>query len=461
MASLFAKDQKKYSIKTEMKKFLNEKFSSLNVHALPNIVKTNHLSIKILWTMYFILSGGFCTYFMINTILNYFNYEITSKINISYERMLSFPIVTICNVNPFATNYINQKLQFLFNTTSPSFQLFYLSKSLANQMTDRNLNGPGIKDIIIYCQFSMVKCDLDADFEHYYDINYGNCYRFNSGKNMNGTQVNQKYTFKSGQFGSLDIEFFIGSASENQNILSKLNGFVIFITNYTLDSSYTEGIQISPGYSTAISLNKYSIVKQPKPYSQCIDDLTNIDSYDSALFRKFFSLNQTYHYSNCELLCFQKYLKNNCQCQTTLVDVVYDENMRKCSSRFDNIELDFGDYFCTTSSWLNFSQSFETMRECDCPLECETTAYTYQTSMCEYPTQNYVKYLAEFDLIKKKYAGVNKSSINYDDLRKKVAQVQIYFNEMKQTVINELPKTTIADLVSSIGGTFGLFLGIR
>ena len=65
MASLFAKDQKKYSIKTEMKKFLNEKFSSLNVHALPNIVKTNHLSIKILWTMYFFLSGGFCTYFMI------------------------------------------------------------------------------------------------------------------------------------------------------------------------------------------------------------------------------------------------------------------------------------------------------------------------------------------------------------------------------------------------------------
>ena len=148
MASLLAKDQKKYSIKTEMKKFLNEKFSSLNVHALPNIVKTNHLSIKILWTMYFILSGGFCTYFMIHTILNYFNYEITSKINISYERMLSFPIVTICNVNPFATNYINQKLQFLFNTTSPSFQLFYLSKSLANQMTDRNLNGPGIKDIL-------------------------------------------------------------------------------------------------------------------------------------------------------------------------------------------------------------------------------------------------------------------------------------------------------------------------
>ena len=66
---------------------LKETLESSSIHALPNIVKTNHLSIKILWSMYFIVSGGFCTYFMINTILSYINYEITSKINISYERI--------------------------------------------------------------------------------------------------------------------------------------------------------------------------------------------------------------------------------------------------------------------------------------------------------------------------------------------------------------------------------------
>ena len=89
-------------------------------------------------------------------------------------------------------------------------------------MTDRNLNGHGLKDIIIFCQFSMVKCDLDADFEHYYDINYGNCFRFNSGFDSNGNKVDLEKSYLSGFYYGLQLTLYV-------NVYEKLIVYTIII----------------------------------------------------------------------------------------------------------------------------------------------------------------------------------------------------------------------------------------
>ena len=51
-------------------------------------------------------------------------------------------------------------------------------------------------------------------------------------------------------------------------------------------------------------------------------------------------------------------------------------------------------------------------------------------------------------------------SLSYSDLKQNVARVQIFYNELKETFISEEIKTKIFDLVSNIGGTLGLFLGL-
>jgi hypothetical protein len=51
-------------------------------------------------------------------------------------------------------------------------------------------------------------------------------------------------------------------------------------------------------------------------------------------------------------------------------------------------------------------------------------------------------------------------SLSYIDLKQNVARVQIFYNELKETFISEEIKTKIFDLVSNIGGTLGLFLGL-
>ena len=45
-------------------------------------------------------------------------------------------------------------------------------------------------------------------------------------------------------------------------------------------------------------------------------------------------------------------------------------------------------------------------------------------------------------------------------MKKSVSRVQIYFNEMKETIISEKIKTEMSDLISNLGGLLGLFLGL-
>jgi hypothetical protein len=49
---------------------------------------------------------------------------------------------------------------------------------------------------------------------------------------------------------------------------------------------------------------------------------------------------------------------------------------------------------------------------------------------------------------------------NYETVRNSVARLSIFYNELKETVITENVKTKTFDLISQIGGTLGLFLGL-
>ena len=44
--------------------------------------------------------------------------------------------------------------------------------------------------------------------------------------------------------------------------------------------------------------------------------------------------------------------------------------------------------------------------------------------------------------------------------KRKTIALNIYYPQLKYQVISELAKITIPDLLSGIGGTFGLFLGL-
>lgn len=51
-------------------------------------------------------------------------------------------------------------------------------------------------------------------------------------------------------------------------------------------------------------------------------------------------------------------------------------------------------------------------------------------------------------------------TIDYDFVKKNFALVNIYYDEIKYTVMEESPAMEIIDLIANVGGTLGLFLGV-
>ena len=441
--------------KKEILNATRETLESSSIHAIPNITKNKYRSIKFVWLICFLASSGVCAWFMYRSVTDYLNYDVVSQTDIRQATKLVFPVVTICNLNLIKTNDLNDYFINLFGSEYPNIINEGVAKGLLKENSKKYLNQDvKLKDIILKCQFETNDCDLDSDFESYYDPNYGTCFRFNSGRNMNGTSTPQKYASSFGIFFGLELELFIGSIDQNNYLFSSENGFNIFISNQSyFNSNYNEGINIPAGFSSKISIQQNVLIKQPKPYSYCTADISSINSYDSEIFKIAFSkLNKTYFYYDCIFLCLQKYFAQQCGCQYFLFTIYYDYGLRTCAVNISNTNKD---YECLRKSWSNYSESKDILTDCDCPVECERTYYTYSNSIAEFPTLKYSNYIRNYSQFR-----LNYSNMTYEEMRKNVAKVNIFYDELKQTVLSESVKTEISDLISNLGGLLGLFLGL-
>ena len=93
-----------------------------------------------------------------------------------------------------------------------------------------------------------------------------------------------------------------------------------------------------------------------------------------------------------------------------------------------------------------------------CPAECEQNSYDFETSFSDFPSKNYA-----FKLIndrKTHYENLfHTKNITYDMVKKSMSSYFFYFDELVISEIIESPSIEFIDLISNIGGIFGLFVG--
>ena len=92
-----------------------------------------------------------------------------------------------------------------------------------------------------------------------------------------------------------------------------------------------------------------------------------------------------------------------------------------------------------------------------CPLECDSVNYELSLSTASYPTRVFANVLSRRESIRRHF-GENET-ITYEKLKESVLALDINFAELKYTLISESASKSIVDLIASIGGTIGLFLG--
>ncbi len=445
------RDQKK----TQILNLISNTFENSSIHAIPNIVRNESYLIKIIWIIFLLGSTGYCAYLVYQSVMNYLSFDVVSLNRIYPKKEVQFPTVTICNVNPFTTSFSKQFMENLLNDSlyenknpkeSHKLNLFY--KRYTAGLTSIDLNettqtkfGYSLNETLLSCVYNYADCSIEKDFQQYYNYFFGNCMQFNS--NQTKTQI------VSGSSNGLQLELFIDLTNDNNSMFSMNDGFRILISdNNNLKTYYSEGIKAPLGFSTDIILNRYLIEKKPYPYSEC-KSLETIDSYNSRYFKKTFEyLNQSYREYMCKQICFQDSLIQKCNCVDLTAGPSPDPSLKQC--------LNVTNRACSYAVWQEYLEK-KLYDNCDCPLECNKNFYIYTTSFINFPSEPYVNYLLSYPNIKSKFRS--QQNLSYEYLKNRLASINIFYDDISETVIKEDAKMLLPDLISNVGGILGLFLG--
>ena len=409
-------------------------------HGIPNILRAKNKFLKVFWILFLFLATSCALYLITKTINTYLDFEVVTKTTIEKKRPAEFPTITICNNNFLSTPndkqifdeyYENIQNQSLIQKTS------FLSAVAYNISQFHNKSfGLKLSELIIECSFGNMPCNYATDFVQVYNFLYGNCFRYNSGKDSSGNQKTIKQIVDLGYYNGLQLKVYTGTPE--LSFSSARMGLHIFIHNSSFDPYFYEGIDVSTGHVTNIAVNRLFISKKEIPYSECISD-HYIENKIPDFFKQADNSNNKYRQENCIQLCIQRLQIDTNGCYSLEYDKL--NSKKPCLSENEtNQAIDF--YF--NDILTNLLDSYCIPK---CPLECESIKYNYLITQASYPTAFYLN-----------SSGLKVSDI--ENFKKSHLSLNIYYDSFEYTKIEELVKTDFIDLISGIGGTLGLFIGI-
>lgn len=77
-------------------------------HGVPIIFRASNWPIRLFWLSLFLATSAICCYMLATTFIQYFSYEVITKIRQTPKKSLLFPAVTVCNAEFFATRHANE-----------------------------------------------------------------------------------------------------------------------------------------------------------------------------------------------------------------------------------------------------------------------------------------------------------------------------------------------------------------
>ena len=105
---------------------------------------------------------------------------------------------------------------------------------------------------------------------------------------------------------------------------------------------------------------------------------------------------------------------------------------------------------CAESAYAQFkNNSIDSSCLSSCPLECESIQYDLSISSSNYPS------IYQYDVYQSTLGGMT-----YDELKERSIALNIFYSNLNYLQISESPKTSLNDLMSNVGGTLGLYIGI-
>ncbi|XP_033114145.1 very low-density lipoprotein receptor-like [Anneissia japonica] len=300
----------------------------------------------------------------------------------------------------------------------------------------------GVEDCLTGEDESRIYCQEITDFsklENFQDDRYGNCYIFNHGRDShvvaNSTRTGAKYGLK--------LTLFI-EQKEYISIYGREAGVKVVVdTQDRVKFPQDEGIIIRPGAITFVSLRYNVVSKLGEPHGKCNSDSENF----LKNLQKAYGItgdNFKYDTAGCEKSCVIIKIKEECGCTDT---VTKDANER-CDVLNKTQDV------CTQLMYYLYNQQ---LLNCNCLQQCHKGYYSQTVSQSTWPSDVYLsQLLRSIHSINDKTRYINDETA----LSKDVARLEVFFEELNYQSTTEEPAYLIENLISDIGGTAGLYIGI-
>ena len=264
---------------------------SVTYHCYPKIFKEKtHFAARLIWILVFFSFTGLTSYILLRNVLAYFEYNVVSTVEVINESPTFFPTVTICDSNPFSTfqaeTLIRQLIaddQSALNLSNMSYidvlayyeYVAYITKQFVYVPeygdANRRILGFNLSDLVQTCRFNNIPCNLSNDFHWLFHFDYGNCFQFNSGFNMNNEPVNLKEAIYEGQMYGFSLK--LGPVTnENSFATTDSRGLKVYVHNQSfVPLDYDTALSVEAGKQTNIAVTRTFASNVPQPYSNCVD----------------------------------------------------------------------------------------------------------------------------------------------------------------------------------------------
>jgi hypothetical protein len=251
-------------------------------------------------------------------------------------------------------------------------------------------------------------------FEYFQDSSINRkCYRFNSGINMTNHSIPIKNSKRNGYIDGFYLKYE-----------SSLSLLFVSIYNQTqnLSTIYNKGYYISVGTENLFKVKKIYDTKLEYPYNGCLNDVSEFTK-NKTIISYMKNKNTQYSQTECNRLYENlKYLEeSNCNCSLKHLD---DFPYKVCENNSEHKD-------CLKEFMSHFNNKDQKCSDY-CPLECNTL--NYEITINSFSSLSY---------------SSNDSFI-----------ISVFYEDLKYTWINQKPKMQFIDLISNIGGSLGLFVGI-
>jgi hypothetical protein len=426
---LVSNANKSKKIKEVIHEIAKETFQTPLTMAVTNIVFTPHYPLKIFLFIFVLVSTGLASYTVIQSVMAYFNFDVTTTSRTLYETPTLFPKVTFCNVNKYTTEY--------------GVNLAGLKKNVDNLSNeDKKKLGHDLSDILLQCKFNQYTCSA-SDFTWSFDESYGNCYTFNSGFDSDGNETSLKQSNIAYPLYGLQLGVYVNFYENllNNPFAYKGQGAVVRIGNSSYSTYYGDGgLFISPGLNTFVAVEREFKSILPQPYSNCEAE-SNSELYNLILKSKY-----AYTQQLCFVQCMQRFFINKYNCSLSFLISLYS-NVSVC----DVGTISFSDMHSVEESKF-YSETCLPL----CPLECNQTLYKSSISFNRLYKSQYLTFIKKNSKLSSDF--INRS-IDSSTAEQSFVSVNVFYESLSYKESTESPQLDMITLLGAIGGNLGLFLG--